>query len=191
MKQKADLTAFHNTPTPSRRKTLDFLKFFIWQDGYRMVVPKPKEKSRLFAFLSPFEAPVIMTVTRNDGFLMSYAQVWYVFVISLALVILLMWLMIKSLRKLHGKKVKEKSTIADYSMYTVNVLTNHGNTVLQPDHFQIRRFALDRWLRAERTFLRFIFFTGLFLAAWDVGFSLRLLIYHRFIANSAAVGAKS
>ncbi|EFX69520.1 hypothetical protein DAPPUDRAFT_258443 [Daphnia pulex] len=34
---------------------MDYTSFFVWVDGLSLIVPKPGEQSRLFAFIGPFQ----------------------------------------------------------------------------------------------------------------------------------------
>lgn len=42
----------------SRLKIMDAATYFSWEERYRMIVPKPGEDSRLFAFIRPFDGIV-------------------------------------------------------------------------------------------------------------------------------------
>jgi ABC-type amino acid transport substrate-binding protein len=45
------------TATPERKKWVDFT-YMIWTEPWTMVVPRPGEESRLFAFTKPFQSKV-------------------------------------------------------------------------------------------------------------------------------------
>lgn len=45
--------------TPERKKMID-LAYFMWTEPFNMIVPKPGEEPRLFAFIKPFQSWVII-----------------------------------------------------------------------------------------------------------------------------------
>lgn len=45
--------------TPERKKLID-LAYFMWTEPFAMIVPKPGEEPRLFAFIRPFQSLVII-----------------------------------------------------------------------------------------------------------------------------------
>ena len=45
--------------TPEKAQVLDYTCGIIWSEPYNLVVPKPEYESRLFAFVRPFQLPVI------------------------------------------------------------------------------------------------------------------------------------
>lgn len=55
--QEADAAIGGFIITPKRFETLDFT-FMTWVEPYNLAVPKPQPKSRLFAFIRPFQPTV-------------------------------------------------------------------------------------------------------------------------------------
>ncbi len=45
--------------TAERKKEMD-LAYYIWTEPYTLIVPRPGEKSRLLAFVYPFDLTVII-----------------------------------------------------------------------------------------------------------------------------------
>jgi hypothetical protein len=52
------------TLTLENKKKMD-LAYFAWSETFKMVVPRPGEKSRLLAFVYPFDPLVIITLFFN------------------------------------------------------------------------------------------------------------------------------
>ncbi|XP_046461499.1 uncharacterized protein LOC124207902 [Daphnia pulex] len=44
--------------TQDRINRMDYTSYFVWVDGLSLIVPKPGEQSRLFAFIGPFQPSV-------------------------------------------------------------------------------------------------------------------------------------
>lgn len=59
IEQEVDASAIGFISTPERKLVMD-LAYFIWTEPYAMVVPRPGEEPRLFAFIRPFQPLVIM-----------------------------------------------------------------------------------------------------------------------------------
>jgi ionotropic glutamate receptor len=57
IKQKVDGSARFIIETSERKKLADF-SYFMWAEPFAMVVPRPGEEPRLFAFVRPFQLPV-------------------------------------------------------------------------------------------------------------------------------------
>lgn len=73
--------------------------FHTWSDGFRLVVPRPGEESRLFAFIGPFEPMVancsFHLILLNYICIMLYfssLQVWMLIFISIIVVVAMMTL---------------------------------------------------------------------------------------------------
>lgn len=49
--------------TPERKRKVD-LTYFIWTEPYSMVVPRPEEYSRIFAFVYPYQSTVSYSFTK-------------------------------------------------------------------------------------------------------------------------------
>lgn len=56
-KQKVDAATMGFIATPERKQIMDFA-YFMWTEPYVMVVPRPGEEPRLFAFIRPFQPNV-------------------------------------------------------------------------------------------------------------------------------------
>jgi hypothetical protein len=128
---------------------MDFA-YFIWTEPQAMVVPRPGEEPRLFAFIRPFQPLVIMfrryskkvlclffffNFVLTEGFLFS-SKVWLLILISSISIVSSMSLLSKAYSKLFVKNVNDvivkKNTTAlkwasQYSIYVLNTLTNQGN----------------------------------------------------------------
>ena len=59
--QEVDALAVGVYPTPERKKNMDF-GYIIIGEPYLMVVPRPEEEPRLFAFIRPFTPIVNMPI---------------------------------------------------------------------------------------------------------------------------------
>lgn len=57
-KKEADFTSTAFAITPTRYPRLDVATNHNWEEPYRMVVPRPGEQDRLFAFIKPFDVDV-------------------------------------------------------------------------------------------------------------------------------------
>ncbi|XP_046446908.1 uncharacterized protein LOC124196138 [Daphnia pulex] len=100
-------------PTPERAIKMDFA-YFLTAEPHAMVVPRPGEEPRLFAFIRPFQS-----------------SVWLLIFIASILVIASMCLFSKAYSKLLMNEREVSDTTAlewagRYSMYIVNILTNQG-----------------------------------------------------------------
>ncbi|XP_057369972.1 glutamate receptor 1-like [Daphnia carinata] len=120
--------------TPERKKIMDFTSFFGWSDSYVMVVPRPEEESRLFAFIWPFEPAV-----------------WLLIVITMVIMVVVMslfsgsyvWLFVNDFLNPIAQNRREERTAAFwqwpgiYSMYVINIMTNQGTSIA------VRRFSFQ------------------------------------------------
>jgi hypothetical protein len=61
---------------------MDFTSFFVWVDGFSLIVPKPGEESRLFAFIGPFQPAVSGFVDWRKGVRQRFLMCWFIFIIS-------------------------------------------------------------------------------------------------------------
>lgn len=61
--QEVDGLAVMLIVTPERKAKTDFT-FMAWSEPYTLVVPKPEQLSRLFAFIRPFQPTVL---SNQDG----------------------------------------------------------------------------------------------------------------------------
>ena len=57
MKKEADASSVGFIPTPERKTMFDFA-YFLLAEPQAMVVPRPGEEPRLFAFIRPFQPTV-------------------------------------------------------------------------------------------------------------------------------------
>ncbi|EFX69521.1 hypothetical protein DAPPUDRAFT_258444 [Daphnia pulex] len=46
---------------------MDYTSFFVWVDGLSLIVPKPGEQSRLFAFIGPFQPSLMNALISTDS----------------------------------------------------------------------------------------------------------------------------
>jgi hypothetical protein len=56
-KKEADASSVGFIPTPERKSMFDFA-YFLLAEPQAMVVPRPREEPRLFAFIRPFQPTV-------------------------------------------------------------------------------------------------------------------------------------
>lgn len=56
--QEADGILGSLVSNPDRAARVDFTSAHIWTEPYTLVVPKPKQQSRIFAFIRPFQPMV-------------------------------------------------------------------------------------------------------------------------------------
>ena len=66
--QKVDALAVGVYPTPERKNKMDF-GYIIIAESYCMVVPRPGEEPRLFAFIRPFTPKVNMPILYSYLFI--------------------------------------------------------------------------------------------------------------------------
>lgn len=128
--------------TDDRVQWIDFCTFPAWQESYRLVVPRPSERLRLFTFVRPFDNMV--TDFAYNRFEKRYSlaasiQVWMLLGATVITAILVMSYLSWAEQSLLFQSMKRKNSLAQdksfmyyvgsYSLYTLNVLTNHGNAV--------------------------------------------------------------
>ncbi|XP_057378577.1 probable glutamate receptor [Daphnia carinata] len=120
--------------TLNRMQRMDYTTHYGWADGFRLVVPRLGEESRLFAFIGPFEPTV-----------------WLLVFITVFVVVIVMTLfaMIYRLQPWKASEVAENSTgteigtghnmrepvkrnvlfnyLGEHTIYVVNIMTNQGS----------------------------------------------------------------
>ncbi|XP_057369973.1 glutamate receptor ionotropic, delta-1-like [Daphnia carinata] len=120
-----EVDAFVNglTATPERKKKVDF-SYFIWTEPYAMVVPRPGEEPRLFAFVRPFQS-----------------LVWLLILITMFAVVGFMSFFSKFSLKMdnnvagHRRESGQTQTMTlsfyagSYFIYVLNIVTNQGGNV--------------------------------------------------------------
>ncbi|XP_046447218.1 glutamate receptor ionotropic, delta-2-like [Daphnia pulex] len=108
------------TLTLENKQKMD-LAYYIWTEPYKMVVPRPGEKSRLLAFVYPFDP-----------------LVWGLIYITIHAVVASMTFFTSIYFKIsiNGREVSTISggrTVYDrvsyYMIYVFNIMTNQGNTI--------------------------------------------------------------
>ncbi|XP_045025966.1 glutamate receptor ionotropic, delta-1 [Daphnia magna] len=127
--------------TPERKKKMDFTSFFGWSESYTMVVPRPEEESRLFAFIWPFQP-----------------SVWLLIGITVVVMVVVMslfsgsyvWLFVNDFRNPVAQNTREERMAvfwqwpSIYSVYIINIMTNQGgNIAVSRFSFQI---LVGTWL---------------------------------------------
>ena len=133
--------------TPERKKVMDFAYFF-WADTHAMVIPRPGEGPRLFAFIQPFQPNVIIDILVNymllairgrtirNYFILSVfvSQVWKIITITIISMVAFMIFFTKVFYHLPttnqynsiARHTKIIQYVSAYSIYVINVLTNQG-----------------------------------------------------------------
>ena len=123
-------------------KFTDFA-IFMWAESLAMVVPRPGEEPRIFAFVHPFQSTVIHFVhswfacQRYMDCLICFAQVWLLIFIAGFTVVVVMTLFSGIYFQLFlsldpetsvsiNRKCKIYGWITYYSMYMINTMTSQG-----------------------------------------------------------------
>ncbi|KAI9566014.1 hypothetical protein GHT06_009813 [Daphnia sinensis] len=132
------------TPTPERKKKVDF-SYFIWTEPYAMVVPRPGEEPRLFAFVRPFQSLVIyLCYTKNNSIFCfhSFSKVWLLILITMLAVVGFMSFFSKFSLEMddfiaeHRQESEQTQTrtlsqyAGSYFVYVLNIITNQGGNVM-------------------------------------------------------------
>ncbi|KZS03572.1 Uncharacterized protein APZ42_033783 [Daphnia magna] len=125
--------------TPERKKMID-LAYFMWTEPFNMIVPKPGEEPRLFAFIKPFQS-----------------WVWLLIFITMLAVVIFMSLFSKLHLQFYSNGSRHNSPVSSqemttifgrisvYSMYIVNTMTNQGNSVPGARFFS-SQMLIGMWL---------------------------------------------
>ncbi|EFX80578.1 hypothetical protein DAPPUDRAFT_318460 [Daphnia pulex] len=117
--KKVDGSARFITETLERKKLVDFA-YFMWAEPIAMVVPRPGEEPRLFAFVRPFQFPVwtfiLFTTLAIVGSLTAFARIYSK-----------LSMFTDSASKSRRIPMFERAT--EYLTYMVNIMTNQGHPI--------------------------------------------------------------
>jgi H+/gluconate symporter-like permease len=142
---------------------MDYTSFYVWVDGLSLIVPRPGEESRLFAFTGPFQPSVSIIAYTGIIFANYYFftasgyQVWLGILISIIFVVGMMTLFTRFYKTLPASnseeenlKIKQKTSsyLGSYMIYIVNIMTNQGNKNLKTvDHHLVSLTELCKMFR--------------------------------------------
>ncbi|XP_032779707.2 ionotropic receptor 93a isoform X1 [Daphnia magna] len=115
--------------TLDRMKRMDYTSSFSWVDGFSLVVPRPGEESRLFAFTGPFQPTVWLFILISLMFIVGVMAVFTWFYKNPSF---------SNYKDISITNRKEDNTmmnpgrnrissyVSSYLIYVVNILTNQG-----------------------------------------------------------------
>jgi len=123
--QDIDINTAGMMSTPDRKKVIDF-SYPFWIGPFKLLVPKPGEESRLFAFIRPFQPLVNNSIiSRLLQLYWLKSKVWMflilVFVGMVAVFSLFSW----------SYSGQRNSRLGENVIYVIAILSNHGISIFR------------------------------------------------------------
>lgn len=186
--------------SPARLEVIEPGTFFVWEEGYRLIVPIPGEEDRLFAFIRPFDFTVNQICKLNSliyCYVKRIRKVWMLLAASIVITVISMSLLSWTFNRFSSrneKDINDETSLMEYFelyfFYIINVLTNHG--ILKSNLFYVcisYHNPLNLFFFHEGDYLKLTHITSFLFCTivWLAGASILVYSYSCVVVSSLTV----